>query len=111
ATPTGTGTSTTSPPAAPVPSATAAPVPSATPSRSRTATPSPSATSAPAPGRSVKPSPAPTPSPTAEKKQKLPPESALRAYCRAYLEGKLEEDSKKYGELVDAAGGVDHLPE
>jgi hypothetical protein len=87
-----TGRPTTPPPAAPVPSA----------------RPSHSATGPSAPSRAVKPNPSPTPSPSSKKH---PPESALRAYCRSYLEGKLKEDSKRYRELVDAAGGADHVRE
>jgi hypothetical protein len=91
-TPTPMGRPTTSPPAAPVPSA----------------TPGGSATSPSTPSRSLQPSPSPTPTPSSEKH---PPVSALRASCGAYLEGELEEDGKKYRELVEAAGGADHVRE
>jgi hypothetical protein len=100
---------TSAPPVGLVPSTPpAAPLPSATAGRSAPTRSTPSA-----PGRSVKPRPTPTPSPS-PKEHKLPPESALRAYCRSYLEGKLKgklEDSKKYRELVEAAGGADHVRE
>jgi hypothetical protein len=33
----------------------------------------------------------------------------LRAACRAYLRGKLKEDSRRYRMLVDAAGGADRV--
>jgi hypothetical protein len=33
----------------------------------------------------------------------------LRAFCRAYLEGKVEEGSRRYRVLVEAAGGADRV--
>jgi hypothetical protein len=84
----------------PLPSAPTSPRPTTEPSRTTTSThPSPSST------RSTRRSPSPRPSASAQP----PPPPALRAYCRAYLEGKVEAGSTRYRVLVEAAGSADRI--
>ena len=73
------------------------------PTRTPASTTSPPAASPTATSRST-PSASGTPRPSSSGKQT--PTPALREACRAYLRGKLKEDSRKYRALVDAAGGA-----
>ncbi|HYJ74393.1 MAG TPA: hypothetical protein VEV65_02290 [Kineosporiaceae bacterium] len=92
------GTTTSQPP---LPIAPASPRPTSEPSRTTTSSIGPSASSTRSTGR------APSPHPSASAHP--PPTPALRAFCRAYLQGEVEEGSTRYRVLVEAAGGADRV--
>jgi hypothetical protein len=77
------------------------------PARTPASTNSPPATGpvATGPPATSPPTPSTSATPTASSEKQLPT-PALREACRAYLRGKLKEDSKRYRDLVEAAGGA-----